>query len=108
MNWIERLNRVSGRVPLAGGAGAEVLQWAYAPALPDNGRHRQACFDVCLIGGHGAGEFIVEGAPHAIGLGDLFIARPGVVHQIVNTTTPLMELYWVAFQWTPGAAEGVG
>lgn len=100
MSWIERLNRVPGRVPLSIGNGnvlADVLHWAYSPHLPDNVPHRHTYFEVCLVGEHGAGEYHVDGRPHAIRAGDLFIARPGVVHQIINRETPWMELYWVAF-----------
>ena len=105
MNWVEKLNRVPGRVPLLGSEGeapsaVEVLHWAYSPALPDNVPHRHTYFEVCLIGERGGGEFRVGSRPtvHRIGAGDLFIARPGVIHQIVNDPTlAAMELYWVSF-----------
>jgi AraC-like DNA-binding protein/mannose-6-phosphate isomerase-like protein (cupin superfamily) len=103
MDWIERLNRAPARVAL-GGATAEVLHWAYHLHLLDNQPHRHTYFEVCLMGAHGAGEYRVEQEAHRIAPGDLFIARPGVIHQIVNTGPRRMELYWVAFQWTPGAA----
>lgn len=111
MDWIERLNRAPARLPLAPGlerATAEVLHWAYQPHLNDNQPHRHTYFEVCLVGAYGAGRFIVEDRPYTIGPGDLFIARPGVVHQIVNTQNPLMELYWVSFQWEPGQGSETG
>lgn len=105
MDWIERLNRAPGRVAL-GDATVEVLHWAYQAYLSDNVPHRHAYFEVCRVGAWGAGRYIVEGTSHELRPGDLFIARPGVVHQIVNTATPLMELYWVSFLYEPGAEEG--
>lgn len=87
-------------MPLGQGT-VELLQWAYAPHLADNRPHRHTFFEVCLVGEYGAGEFIVQGHVHQIGPGDLFIARPGVIHQIVNTGRPNMELSWVSFGWNP-------
>ena len=100
MEWTERLNRDSGRMPLGSGT-VEVLQWAYAPHLADNRPHRHTFFEVCLVGAHGRGEFLVQEQAHPIGPGNVFVARPGVIHQIVNTGEPDMELRWVSFQWTP-------
>jgi AraC family L-rhamnose operon transcriptional activator RhaR len=115
MDWLARLNRCAerngGRVPLGeAGCAAEVLHWAYSPRLRDNVPHRHTYFEVCLVGGHGAGEYRVAGVPHPLGPGTLFVARPGVVHQIVNTLTPdvpEMELSWVSFR-VSGPAEGGG
>jgi AraC family L-rhamnose operon transcriptional activator RhaR len=107
MDWIERLNRAPARVPLDG-ATAEILHWAYAAHLLDNQPHRHTYFETCLMGDYGAGEYRVEGTAHPIGPGDLFIARPGVMHQIVNTEPRRMELYWVAFQWAPGSVPDGG
>ncbi|MGI4792187.1 MAG: helix-turn-helix domain-containing protein [Janthinobacterium lividum] len=100
MNWTERLNRSLGRMPLGEGT-AEFLHWASVPHLPDNRPHRHTFFEVCLVGTHGRGEFVVQGQANTIGPGDLFIARPGVIHQIINTGETEMELRWVSFQWTP-------
>lgn len=82
-----------------------MLRWAYAAHLPDNVAHRHTYFEVCLVGSWGAGEFRLEGKLFPIGPGDLFVARPGVVHQIVNTRAPEMELFWVAFHWERQRAE---
>lgn len=102
MDWLERLNRGPGRMPLGQGA-VELLQWAYARHLPDNRPHRHTFFEVCLVGEYGQGEFIVQGRANRIGPGDLFIARPGVIHQIVNIGRPNMELSWVSFGWIPAS-----
>ncbi len=100
MDWTERLNRDRGRMPLGTGT-VEVLQWAYDRNLADNRPHRHTFFEACQVGAHGQGKFIVQGQAHVIEPGDVFVARPGVMHQIVNTGKPDMELRWVSFQWTP-------
>ena len=107
MDWQERLNRSLGRMVLGRGT-VEVLQWAYARHLADNRPHRHTFFEVCLVGEYGAGEFIVQDRAHPVRPGDLFVARPGVIHQIVNTGRPDMELSWVSFQWTPSPAPPPG
>jgi AraC family L-rhamnose operon transcriptional activator RhaR len=101
MYWIDRLNRGKARIEMGSGA-IEVLSWAYMANLPDNVPHRHTYFEVCLVGAYGAGIYSVEGRDYEIGPGDLFFARPGVIHQIRNTAVPLMELTWVSFQWLPG------
>ncbi len=100
MDWTERLNRNGGRIALGAGS-AEILHWAYERHLADNRPHRHTFFEVCQVGRHGRGEFRVQEQAHALGPGDLFVARPGVMHQIVNTERPHMELRWVSFVWTP-------
>lgn len=107
MNWLQRLNGGPSRIALGEGV-AEVLDWAYAAHLPDNVPHRHTHFEICQLGAYGRGQFWVEGHPYDIGPGDLFIARPGVVHQIVNNDRPDMELFWFAFLWTPGEASPKG
>ena len=93
MNWLDRLNNGAKNL----GDGLEVLHWAYSPALLDNVTHRHTYFEICLVGDYGAGVFTVEGEPHALAPGDLFIARPGVAHRIQNTGARAMELFWVCF-----------
>ncbi|MBC8136996.1 MAG: helix-turn-helix transcriptional regulator [Fibrella sp.] len=111
MDWIERLNRdVTGSVPLLFGAEigqVEVLHWAYSAALPDNVPHRHTFFEICLVGRHGKGVFRVMDQEYPVAAGDLFIARPGVLHQIRNTVEPAMELSWISFAATPTAARTV-
>ena len=95
MDWISRLNAA----PLNGN-GVEVYQWSYAAHLDDNVAHRHTFFEICLVGAHGHGVFTVEGEPLNIARGDLFIARPGVVHRICNSGPTKMELFWVCFNWS--------
>ncbi len=95
---VQQLNALSTSLDLGEDCGrAQILSWNYASALPDNLPHRHTFFEICTIGTHGEGHFLVEGAAHSIQSGDTFFARPGVIHQIVNTATPGMELFWVCF-----------
>lgn len=107
MDWMERLNRGLGRIRVGQGT-VEVLQWAYEQHLPDNRPHRHTFFEVCLVGNHGAGDFFVQNQAHRICPGSLFVARPGVIHQIVNREHPEMELTWISFQWTPDTTKPEG
>lgn len=99
-NWVKRLQHGPRYIALPGGA-VEVLCWSYCRNLPDNLPHRHTFFEVCQVGDHGLGSFIVEDIPYRIRPRDVFFARPGVIHQIVNAAQPLMELYWIAFLFFP-------
>jgi len=99
MFWLDRLNSGLNRL-LIGGGRVELLHWAYDEHLVDNRPHRHTYFEVCLVGRHGEGCFFEGSQEHILEPGTLFVARPGVVHNIVNTAHPLMELYWVAFGWS--------
>ncbi len=103
MNWLSRLSEEPQVISLGSGSVA-FLDWNYAPHLPDNVPHRHTFFEVCQVGAYGQGIFLVEGVPHRLEPHALFIARPGVLHQIVNTSLPRMELFWVSFSWSPGPA----
>ena len=105
MDWIERLNRSVGIIPIGQGR-AELLHWASELTLADNKPHRHTYFEICQVGAHGAGEFRAQGQASKIGPGDVFFARPGIEHQIINTQHPGMELCWVSFQWLPGGESG--
>ena len=106
MDWIRRLNQGPQFIML-GGRKVEILNWSYAPHLPDNRLHRHTHFEICQVGAYGQGRFLVEGRPHDLNPWDLFIARPGITHQIINTTSPNMELFWVSFVWLPEADRPV-
>lgn len=96
MNWIERLNSLGAEIEI-GGVHLEVLHWAHAEHLRDNVPHRHTYFEVCLVGAHGRGIFTSQERAHKITRDDLFIARPGEIHQIQNVARPGMELFWVGF-----------
>lgn len=96
MYWLATLNNQPYSVDL-GRTRVEIVYHGYSAQLADNQPHRHSSFEVCLVAG-GEGNFIVEGRKHPVALNSLFIARPGVRHQIVSTSRPEMELYWIAYQ----------
>lgn len=101
MSWTDTLNK-GPHIISFGDTAIEILHWAYSPSLGDNVFHRHAYFEICLVGSYGTGTFTVQSENFQIRPGDLFIARPGVIHQIKNTPKDNMELYWVSFIISPG------
>ncbi|MDR3689234.1 MAG: AraC family transcriptional regulator [Fimbriimonas sp.] len=99
MDWIGRLNSCLNRLNIGGGR-LELLHWAYDEHLPDNWPHRHTYFEICLVGRHGIGVFYEPGGEHIVTPGTVFVARPGVVHNISNKALPRMELYWLAVGWS--------
>ena len=98
-----RLNALCTEIDLGESCGrAQILNWNYAANLPNNLPHRHTFFEVCTIGASGEGQFLVEGTGNTICRGDTFFARPGIIHQIVNTASPDMELFWVCFSLQGG------
>lgn len=107
MTWLERLAQAPRRLKLEGGA-VELLSWHHEAELRDNVPHRHTFYEVCLVGTRGAAHFVVENQRHNVGPGDLFFARPGVVHQIVNTQRRGLELFWLCWAWQPHHQSGTG
>ena len=101
MDWTTRLNLAPPEIHIGSGC-AEILHWDYCPNIWDNQPHRHTFFEVCLVGERGCGVFTHQGVPYALSEGDLFIARPGILHQIVNAGETRMELSWISFQWSAG------
>jgi mannose-6-phosphate isomerase-like protein (cupin superfamily) len=97
MDWTERVNFSIGEIPLGSGR-VELLEWSHVTQFTDNRPHRHTFFEVCLVGAYGEGQFIVQAKPIAVRPGCVFIARPGILHQIVNTGVVPMELFWVCYQ----------
>lgn len=97
MNPLQKLNARPGLLDLGDGNRAEILSWNYAAHLRDNVAHRHTFFEICLVGNWGAGEFLTFDSRFDLKPNVTFFARPGAIHQIQNTQTPLMELFWVSF-----------
>lgn len=97
LSWWTHLTQRAGRLELGAGQ-VEALRWRYARHLPDNLRHRHTHYELCLVGREGGGLFHVGALDFRLAPGDLFLARPGIWHQIVNIQEPPMELSWVAFR----------
>jgi AraC family L-rhamnose operon transcriptional activator RhaR len=107
MDWITRLNGGPGEIAIGAGS-VEILDWSYSFNLADNQPHRHTFFEICLVGRHGRGVFTNLGVPYELSPGVLFIARPGALHQIVNTEKPAMELSWLSIQWAPDHERPTG
>ncbi len=97
-DWLTRLNASNGRLQVGNGR-LEVLHWAREEDFQDNLPHRHTYFEACLVGDVGSGSFLVRGANHPLRPGTLFLARPGVVHQILNDSGPHMDMRWLCFGW---------
>ncbi|GAA1939159.1 helix-turn-helix domain-containing protein [Kitasatospora viridis] len=92
-----RLTELSGvlRTCQAGAFKADFLSWGFYPTSPwRNYWHRHSFYEVCLAYG-GAGRFSTGDEHHEVGAGDLFLARPGDVHEIESShTDPLGIAFW--------------
>ncbi|GAA1485507.1 helix-turn-helix domain-containing protein [Brachybacterium fresconis] len=61
----------------------DYLSWGfYEPSIWRNHPHTHSFYEVCLAYS-GSGTFTVEEAEHRVQTGDVFIARPGEVHEII-------------------------
>lgn len=63
---------------------------------PRNRVHRHSFFEPCIVVS-GSGEFEHGGALHSLRPGDLFIADPGIFHEIRSLQTRDLILYFFAF-----------
>ncbi|WP_194911178.1 helix-turn-helix domain-containing protein [Catenulispora rubra] len=87
-----RAERVGVRLA---GRRIEFVDWGfYAPEPWRNFPHVHSCYELCYAyAGHGT--FRVSGIDHRIGPGELFLARPGDVHDIVaSDDDPMGIVYW--------------
>ena len=94
--WNEFLNQHATSLQIESNL-CEVYHWAHSNALPTNVPHRHTFFEACLVGAHGEGVFCNEGESHPLCPHTFFLARPGALHQIINTGPRDMELYWMSF-----------
>lgn len=95
---------VSGEVD---GFAVDYLSWGfYEPSSWRNHLHTHSFYEVCLAYA-GSGVFTVEEAEHRVQAGEVFIARPGEVHQIVADPTDGLGIAFWGFTLQPtGAAAG--
>ena len=61
-----------------------------------NGRHKHSYHEVCIALA-GRGRFDHGDRSWHIGPGDLFLAHPGVVHEIISAARPALEICFVSF-----------
>ena len=88
------LRQLSLQFALSGGAG-QLLGWGiYESKWWRNFLHSHSYFELCFVHA-GAGTFRHEGTVYAVSKGNLFLARPGEVHEIISAeTTPLGIYFW--------------
>jgi AraC family L-rhamnose operon transcriptional activator RhaR len=82
-------------VVAVGGYRAEFLSWGYFEARPwRNYLHSHSFFEICYAyAGHGT--FYNRGETYDVRKGDVFVARPGEVHEIVaDGADPLGIYFW--------------
>ncbi|MCZ0982630.1 AraC family transcriptional regulator [Streptomyces diastatochromogenes] len=79
----------------AGPFQVDFFSWGFYPASPwRNYWHRHSFYEVCLAHS-GAGRFSTGAEQHDVGAGDVFLARPGDVHEIESSRTdPLGIAFW--------------
>ena len=94
--WYDAVRRMLPRAR-AGQVEVRFFYWGYAERHADNPVHRHSFYEVCYVAAR-TGRFYSGGRWHDVGPGDVFIARPGVAHQILSCGRE-MELYWVAYDW---------
>ncbi|MBS2537262.1 AraC family transcriptional regulator, partial [Catenulispora sp. NF23] len=87
------------------GRRIEFVDWGfYAPEPWRNFPHVHSCYELCYAyAGHGT--FRVAGTEHPIGPGELFLARPGDVHDIAATDDDPMGIVfwsWAVLHDSPG------
>ncbi|MFJ2864220.1 AraC family transcriptional regulator [Kitasatospora sp. NPDC087314] len=91
------LNSVRLGATLAG-RRVEFVDWGFYPPEPwRNYWHSHSYFELCYAYA-GRGTFRIGGREHPVGTGELFLARPGDVHEI--TTDPRDPLGIVFWSWT--------
>lgn len=86
----------------ADGFMIDFVDWGFYPRRYwRNSLHTHSYHEVCLAW-TGEGRFTVDGSDHAVRKGDVFLARPGQVHEIVSSRRrPLGITFW-GFTVTPG------
>lgn len=84
-----------------GSYSGQLLHWGYIPAEPwRNYLHSHSFFEVCYAY-QGRGAFRILGADHAVGAGDVFVARPGEPHEIIATNDDALGIYFWSYTLLP-------
>lgn len=91
------------------GMAVDHLSWgSYTPAVWRNTPHTHSFHEVCLAYA-GSGTFTVEGTAHPVAAGELFVARPGEVHEIVSHSEAGLGIaFWGFALDTTALPEGPG
>src|SRR5581483_3581036 len=90
------LSRLSLSVRV-GSRRADMLYFGYLGAQWwRNYLHTHSFFEICYSL-DGSGVFRLNGQEHAVGRGDLFVARPGEAHEIVSARRDVLKIVFWAF-----------
>jgi len=95
-SWLDRAYQLAPNVQI-GSVHTQIYRWGYAQGHPDNQPHRHSFYEACYVAKR-RGRYFYADQCHLIEQGDVFLACPGIVHQIVSDGE-MMELYWVSFDW---------
>jgi AraC family L-rhamnose operon transcriptional activator RhaR len=83
------------------GYRAEFLNWGFFEARPwRNYPHTHSFFEICFAYA-GRGTFTNRGVAHPVRQGDLFVARPGELHEIVSDDVEPLGIYFWAHTLLP-------
>jgi AraC family L-rhamnose operon transcriptional activator RhaR len=87
---------------------ADALYWGYLGSKWwRNYRHTHSFFEVCYAVG-GKGTFRTLNKDFPIGGGELFVAKPGDMHEIVSARRTPLQIYFWAFTLVPTTGGGLG
>ncbi|MFJ3493651.1 cupin domain-containing protein [Streptomyces sp. NPDC086091] len=79
----------------------EAVEWASVPPGGLSGEHRHTRTEEIYLVLRGRGEFLFNGAPHAVRPGSLALTSPGNVHGLRNTGDTDLD-WWVIETLAPG------
>ncbi|GCE25704.1 AraC family transcriptional regulator [Dictyobacter alpinus] len=86
---------------------SELLGWGFfEPRYWRNYLHLHSCFEVCYAF-QGEGSFRAGSTLYEIHAGDVFIARPGVSHEIISAQEQPLGIYFWSYSLTPGPRQSV-
>ena len=91
-----------GRTPIYH-AAMSATRYVSFERVNRNRVHRHSFFEPCIVA-TGSGEFEHDGVLYPLRAGDLFIADPGIYHEIRSLTSRDLGLYFLAFNVTRSSA----
>ncbi len=99
-----RLHAVPVRMRL-GSYEATILGWGFmAPKPWRNQLHAHTFFEICYAF-QGRGTFIMAGQELAVLAGEVFIAKPGEVHQIISDRQQPLGIYFWSYTLVPASVD---
>lgn len=110
-SFATELNRIAIEITL-GCYTSQILTWGFfEPRWWRNYLHAHSFYEVCYSYA-GTGVFRIAGREHAIGAGDLFVAKPREEHEIVSSKRDPLGIYFWSYTLLPaerprgGASRG--